>query len=310
MFKYTSEETSGRRVFKITWTAQPVGFDAYRALFAYFWKSTNYAPISAARRKTIQAETANINKRFKTKINMYQAMSIHHMVMKEKVIRGYGRMNTKIPIIAEQYNAGTDIVKLSEEHDFPPLNLLRGILLYNGFNAAVIRKLFSAKDDIDNLVKSTLTGRDVVQFKRALKNDADSVFDQQEVARMAQQNEDAFVDYFRKIGIRLRTQEQLAQIQTIQHGRPVITPDLLFLDVVYINGAQVNWVDYKAYFGSDVRFIYDSNLKQARRYAQHYGIGAVAYQMGFVDGLGLEGAIPLDCQCLADKIDFINDLYR
>ena len=35
-----------------------------------------------------------------------------------------------------------------------------------------------------------------------------------------------------------------------EHGRPVNTPDLLFLDHVEINGEPVVWIDAKHFYGA------------------------------------------------------------
>ncbi|GIQ99971.1 MAG: hypothetical protein CM15mP8_1690 [Methanobacteriota archaeon] len=42
--------------------------------------------------------------------------------------------------------------------------------------------------------------------------------------------------------------------QRIEHGRPINTPDILFLDHVEINGQPVAWIDAKHFYGADVSF--------------------------------------------------------
>ena len=42
--------------------------------------------------------------------------------------------------------------------------------------------------------------------------------------------------------------------QRLEHGRPINTPDILFLDHVEINGQPVAWIDAKHFYGADVSF--------------------------------------------------------
>lgn len=302
--KVTYKETYGKRLFYFDWPNKPIEYKAYRAMFAYFWKSTDYSPISATRGREIASYTNKVNKQFAAGLSLEQSCSIHHIVMKEKVIRGYSRMNNNITKMTEEYDSGTDIVKLSKDYDFPPLNLLRGILLNKNADSSIVYDIFANKSDPAKL----LHGRDLTQFKKAINFDAESIFNQQEIARKAAVNEDKFVEYFRKLGVRLKTQEQLTKHQIVTHGRAVITPDLLFLDDVYINGTHVQFIDFKSYIGTDVNFIFDSNLKQAARYAHKWGVGAICYQLGYVNGLTLNGAIPMDGSII--NVKYINDLYN
>ena len=42
--------------------------------------------------------------------------------------------------------------------------------------------------------------------------------------------------------------------QMAEHGRPVNTPDVLFLDHVKINDQPIAWIDAKHFYGADVNF--------------------------------------------------------
>lgn len=310
MASVAAETVDGRRVFKILWPQTSIPYVAYKALTDFFRKSRDYSKMTRSRLATIRSKLADINRTYGAKISLDQAMSIHHLVLKDKIIKGYGRMNSQIGRIAAEYNDGADICALSVKWDFPPMNLLRGIFLHNGKPASDMYNLFSEADKFGRFDTSMLSGRDLAQFKRAVKRDAYATFNQERVTRLAAENEAKFVDYFRGLGIALRTQEDLVEHQTAIHGRAVITPDILFEDMVYINGVLVKWIEFKSYCQTDVDFIYESNLRQLSKYAAKWGIGAMCYQLGLVESIGLVGAIPLDGQIIDAKVHFANDLFH
>ena len=51
---------------------------------------------------------------------------------------------------------------------------------------------------------------------------------------------------------RSSTQSELAIDQEKVYGRSVISPDLLLLDPVLVNGVPVRWVDAKNYYGAHI----------------------------------------------------------
>lgn len=86
--------------------------------------------------------------------------------------------------------------------------------------------------------------------------------------------------------------------QVEKFGRAVITPDLLFLDEVYINGVRVHWIDYKDYIGTKIHFLFSSNSGQSGKYTEKWGTGALCYHRGYVEGLVIPGASLLDARSL------------
>ena len=61
------------------------------------------------------------------------------------------------------------------------------------------------------------------------------------------------------------------------------TPDVVFLDSVFINGARVHWIDSKCYYGSAGSKMFTQKLKkQIDRYDTAFnGRGAIIYKFGF-----------------------------
>jgi len=88
------------------------------------------------------------------------------------------------------------------------------------------------------------------------------------------------------------------QEQKKAEGRAVVTPDLLLLDDVRINGVPCAWIDAKHFFGADLKFPRKKTQKQVDRYVNEYGQGAIVYRHGFTESLQLPGAILLDASPL------------
>jgi hypothetical protein len=233
-----------------------------------------------------------------TTIPVAGAISIRNIVLKDKIVSSYGRMNGLMSVIAPRYASGESILSLARVFDFPPLNLLRGILLHRGMNPSEVYQVFAEK------VRPALilSGRDLSQYKRAAANDAESIINQQAIADIAAANEDTVVQYFQRLGIGLKTQADLTAEQLAEHGRAVITPDILFTDEVYINDQRVHWIDYKDYIGTYVPFLYNSNVAQAAKYTARWGPGAMLYHHSFIDTLKIPGAILLDTSALGLRL--------
>ncbi len=49
-----------------------------------------------------------------------------------------------------------------------------------------------------------------------------------------------------------RTQDELALEQEQLYGRSVLSPDVLLLDPVLINGVPIRWIDAKNYYGAHI----------------------------------------------------------
>ena len=85
-----------------------------------------------------------------------------------------------------------------------------------------------------------------------------------------------------------------------------MTPDILFLDHVEINGQPVAWIDAQHFYGADVGFQRKKMLKQMMRYINEWGSGAIVFRHGFSENLYMAGvtmldASPLDLTSLQDR---------
>ncbi len=278
----------------IVWPVYPVNTTTYSTIAAYFKSSRDYSPMTGAGLRDV----AELIARTDPAVTVEQALAIRNIVIKDKIVKGYARINTSIARIAEMYDRGDDILALSTRFDFPPLSLLRSIFMRLGYSTGALHSVFANKKSPNTVLER----RDVEQYKKAEKHDAESVISQQQAAVVAADNEKAFVDYVRGLGIALQTQDSLTEQQMSDCGRAVLTPDILFMDEVYINGKRVHWIDYKDYIGTNVGFLLESNTKQAAKYMKEWGPGALCYHRSFVSNVTIPGTLLLDMGALPVRL--------
>ena len=248
--------------------------------------------------KHLRGELVKINREHSSNITVEQAISIRNIVIKDKIIKNYQRMNSKVREIAEQYDEGAHILDLSDKYDFPPLNLLRGIFLHNGYDSSKVYAVFADKED-----PTFLQSHDLKQYRAAVLNDAEATFNQKQIAKVALDNETKIIQYFRDCGIGLKTQDDLVKEQMQEHGRAVSTPDILFTSTVHINGVEVKWIDYKDYCATPTKFLFKSNSEQAAKYNKKFGTGALCYRLGVVNGVEIKGTMLLNASMLPVRFD-------
>lgn len=278
----------------ITWPSHPVPAAEYATADAWFRGSNqaDWAPITLQRMREIRAHV--------TQMTLAQALSVRSSTLKDKIIKGYPRINSRRRAIAAEYTHGHNILALSQKYDFPPLILLR-IALTN-YTQHQIAAVWAG----DVPPQDAFARVDARQYAVALAYDAESRFNQDQVAIRAAANEASVVAWFVAKGVGCRTQDDLTAEQVAEKGRAVLTPDILFDDPVYINGTRVAWLDYKDYLGVPIAFLWRSNRDQAAKYAAEWGPGALCYRLSYVDGMAADiasDAILLDGGAL-HEVDF------
>ena len=166
------------------------------------------------------------------------------------------------------------------------MNIFRTVLAEKGWGKTKIKESF--KDP------KRLKQREREEFEAAEAADRVSNVDQSESAEAADLFEEILADWFEDQGVRLRRQPEMVKEQSKEHGRPIRTPDLLFLDHVEINGQPVAWIDAKHFYGADVDFQRKKMAKQMNRYIEEWGAGAIVYRHGFCANLFIPGVTLLD----------------
>ena len=220
-------------------------------------------------------------------ISLEQALSLRAALNQEKSVYSHSKLMRRSNELSRRYDSGESVIALSKRFDAPPVNTFRAILTGRGWTKTRIK-------DTLNKNPSKLNKRDREQFELAESVDRVSSVNQTETQSAAEVFEEILCDYFNSLGVRFRRQEELLKEQTRKEGRAIITPDLLLLDDVRINGIPCAWIDAKHFFGADLKFPKKKTQKQVDRYVAEYGQGALVYRHGFCEGLRLRGAIKLD----------------
>jgi hypothetical protein len=106
----------------------------------------------------------------------------------------------------------------------------------------------------------------------------------------------------KKMNLKFKTQEDLVVEQTAEHGRAIITPDILFAEpvkllVTHPNGVttthMVNWIDAKNYLLININFMIAGLKKQAAKYCDKFGPGAFLFHYGFVNNIIVDNTVML-----------------
>jgi hypothetical protein len=220
------------------------------------------------------------------KMTLEQALSLRSALLQQKTVYGHGRLRSQGKNMLRLYKEGVSVVDLSTRFDFPPMNIFRIILTEMRWSKSKIKESLRQP--------SKLSKREREEFEAAEAADRVSNVDQGESQERADLFEDILADWFEDQGVRLRRQPEMVKEQKQDLGRPVRTPDILFLDHVEINGKPVAWIDAKHFYGADVDFQRKKMAKQMARYIEEWGSGAVVYRHGFSANLFMPGCTLLD----------------
>lgn len=223
-------------------------------------------------------------------ITTEQALSLRSALNQEKSVHSHGRLMRNANQLRRRYDNGEGVLTLAKRFDAPPVNTFRAILTGRGWSKNRI------KETLKN--PSRMNERDREEFAKAEEADKVSSVNQSDTQTAAEVFEDILCAHFDFLGIRFRRQEDLLAEQKAAEGRAIVTPDLLLLDNLHINGVPCAWIDAKHFFGADLRFPRKKTQKQVDRYVNEYGQGAIVYRHGFTDSLKIGGAILLDASPL------------
>ena len=268
------------RTFHLSWTPEPVPLNTEERVASMVVKRGDFGWLSDDRVDNIAKQLDSEN------MTLDQALSLRSALLQQKTVYSHHRLKSKAKELARRYRDGTSIVNLSKEYDFPPVNIFRVVLEAMGWSKKRI------KESLRN--PSSMKQREREEFEAAEAIDRVSSVDQSETQVKADLFEDILADWFEAQGIRLRRQPEMVKEQSELLGRPVRTPDLLFLDHVYINDQPVAWIDAKHFYGADVEFQRKKMKKQMNRYIEEWGSGAIMFRHGFSENLFLPGVLMLD----------------
>ena len=268
------------RTFRLSWRPEPVPLQAEERVASLVVKRGDFGWLTDERVDEMAAALEDEN------MTLEQALSLRSALLQQKTVYSHHKLRSKGKELARQYREGASIVDLSKKYDFPPVNVFRVVLESMGWSKKRIKESLRHP--------SSMKQREREEFEAAEAVDRVSSVDQSETQVKADLFEDILADWFEQQGIRLRRQPEMVKEQSELLGRPVRTPDLLFLDHVYINDQPVAWIDAKHFYGSDVDFQRKKMKKQMNRYIEEWGSGAIMFRHGFSQNLYLPGVLMLD----------------
>ncbi|KAI9912131.1 hypothetical protein PsorP6_009069 [Peronosclerospora sorghi] len=221
-------------------------------------------------------------------ITTNMTINLRKQLLRMSLLVNTHRVRRDKDTICEEYGSSRSLIELSTIHNYPPVSLLRVILRARGKSQAEIKNALARPAEY-------LSKRDQHELRKAIEYDSVHKSDPfiGTPTYNANSLERATEHFLKAKGIRLKTQRELCADQISSHGRRVISPDILLLDPVIINGVPIRWIDAKNYYGAHIvskRLI--SN--QLANYVKEWGPGAIVFGMGFSDMFSLPGVICLD----------------
>jgi hypothetical protein len=278
------EDTPEPKAFSFEWATIPVPLKDEEAMAGKVMRKGEFCWLEDERVDQIAVLAEGY------KMTLEQALSLRSALLQQKTVYGHGRLRSQGKNMLRLYKEGVSVVDLSTRFDFPPMNIFRIILTEMRWSKSKIKESLRQP--------SKLSKREREEFEAAEAADRVSNVDQGESQERADLFEDILADWFEDQGVRLRRQPEMVKEQKQDLGRPVRTPDILFLDHVEINGKPVAWIDAKHFYGADVDFQRKKMAKQMARYIEEWGSGAVVYRHGFSANLFMPGCTLLDANVL------------
>jgi hypothetical protein len=278
------DDPSGAKAFSFEWTCNPVKLSDEEKMAEFVVRRGEFGWVDDDRVDEIAAFAEPLS------ISSDQALSLRSALLQQKTVYGHSAMRNRGRQIHRDYKQGMSVVELSKKYDFPPMNIFRQILAEKGWSKSKIKEAVRAP--------SRFSERERKEFEAAEEADRVSNVDQSETHLRADVFENILADWFEEQGVRLRRQPELVKEQSAEIGRPKLTPDILFLDHVEINGQPVAWIDAKHFYGADVGFQRKKMQKQMMRYIGEWGSGAIVFRHGFSENLYMAGVTMLDASPL------------
>lgn len=211
-------------------------------------------------------------------------LSIRANLMREHMIKNHKKILSAKNSIIKDYNNNMGILKLSTKYDGSPLNLLR-IIFDNKYKKKLTELI--KKNDI-------LNTRDKKELNIAISNDLYALINQDEVLKKSIDFEIKIQNILDSLGIRYKTQEELAQEQIKKYNIATNTPDFLILDDLFINGKKIKWIDAKNFYGLNTKYIKKRIRHQTKKYLDAWGSGAIIFNLGFCSNLMMNDILFID----------------
>lgn len=215
--------------------------------------------------------------------------SIRSAYMNQREIINHKLFNKNKKLIIKDYFKHTNIFKVSKKYDFSPIKILKYILEYHKLsknNIGLILKLTSKKKMKEIKKKFPFNDNFLKNIKIVIDNDIFNTVNQDKIKEYATAFERK-VEYSlkKKYKVKFKTEETLMREQTEKYGRPILTPDFLLMNNLFINNKKINWIDAKNYYGANTLLIKKTIQKQIDKYNKEFGSGLIIFNLGYSSAL-------------------------
>lgn len=211
-------------------------------------------------------------------------LSIRSNLMRKHMIQNHKNIQSEEKNIINDYNDGMNILKLSTKYDGSPLNLLR-LIFKNKYNKKLTQLI--SKNNILNY-------SDKKQLEIGINNDLYALINQDQILKKSSDFEFKIQNILDTIGVKYKTQNELAKEQIKKLNKPTNTPDFLILDNLFINGIKIKWIDAKNFYGLSNQYIINRIKHQTKKYIDTWGSGAIIFNLGFSSELKLNDILFID----------------
>lgn len=212
-----------------------------------------------------------------------QVLSLRRHLLRNKAMNRSGKLK-HVSSIQKMYSTSKSVLTVAKHFDQPPMSILR--VLFKKKYGLSITKVFNKPDVLDS--------QDYHEFKIAQKHDFLEGMDPNIILKQSLEYENIVESWLRSQNISYKTQDDI--LRESRKGKenlnlPILTPDFLIESKCAIGGKPINWIDAKNFYGTKKSFLYSKLVKQAKKYINAFGPGAMVFSLGCSDEVSVNRVI-------------------
>ena len=231
--------------------------------------SRRFGPATAEDRRRLAAEAARLSGEHGVPMSTEQLVGLRSMELAELAQTGPVRARAEGPKLLAASRGGESVIAIAERLRLPPMAVLRQILAEEGLGAAALAD------------PTQMPARLAREAEAASEADLGSRLNSMRARDRSQAYEDALGRHLRGLGLQFQTEDDLRRAHAASGGQgPLLTPDYLLSEPAHINGRAVHWIDAKDYPMYGGRLMARGLAKQAAKYTDAFGPGAMVFSGG------------------------------